>query len=210
MDIKSELIITEPRQNIYVFNIDNSKLLQDIDSLQSDQEKQENDVKANISELVFEVLTGLLINIESRLEMKYGRLPDTDNFVINLNLQELRFSYSVWDQFISLVTSELQFKHHVYITKHDNVMDRQIYLNTSSIFRNFRSHFNDNDKDGSFIEQEEETVDYEVPLKMILMDFMQTMQLSDEELSELLIRYHSLEELFNFVSEFKDDRPSGS
>lgn len=193
MEIISDFYISDGRQDTLIFNIGTTKLEERLKNPELDKEEVISMLKGS--------LEVVLNHTRSFLFDKYPNLEDTSDFVesltINLNLgTNMGYSMQVWDWILFSIITESKYPFKVFITIQEKIAERQVYMNTSSIYKKFL--------DPGI--QPSINIDYEKVIKLILMNVMEAYHLKEEELDQLLGEYHNLQELFSFLSQFQKER----
>lgn len=139
---------------------------------------------AAISELLIGNLLELLDTLRSVYAMQGG-------LVIDLNMSELKYSMECWEQLLYVAVTRAKYPLKVYITEQSE-MDRLNYVKVNKALHTFTTNIQGHDRD------EEANYDYETLLKMTIMTIIRKYKVNENEIEDLLTRFHTLHELIRF------------
>lgn len=154
------------------------------------QEIGEIEASGSSTELstISELLIGNLIELLDTLRSVYAMQGD---LVINLNMSELKYSMDFWEQLLYVAVTRAKYPLKVYITQQTE-MDRLNYVKVNRALHTFTTNIQRHDRD------EEGNYDYETLLKMTIMTIVRKYKVKENEIEDLLTRFHTLDELIRF------------
>lgn len=186
MEITKEAYLNGERISLSTVVIDVccERLFQDIGDLEASGSAKE---LATISELLIRTLHELL----DTLRPVYAA---QDDLVINLNMSELKYSMDFWEQLLYVAVTRAKFPLKVYITEQTD-MDRSKYIKVNKALHTFTANIqrHNHDEEASGYEYE-----YETLLKMTIMTIIRKQNVKENEIEDLLTRFHTLEQLIRF------------
>lgn len=160
------------------------RLFQEIGDLEASGKAAE---LATSSELLIRALLKLLDTLRPVYAVQ-------DDLVINLNMSELKYSMDFWEQLLYVAVTRAKFPLKVYITEQTD-MDRSNYIKVNKALHTFSTNIqrHNHDEEASGYEY-----DYETLLKMTIMTIIRKQNVKENEIEDLLTRFHTLEELIRF------------
>lgn len=131
-----------------------------------------------------------LVRVLSTLKTKYAKNEDV---VLNLNMSELKYSLSLWEEALFIATQQVAIPQEVYITVQGKV-NRTVYCEDNRVLDKFISALGN---DEQLAVKHNFEPDYELLLKKSIMIIMHKHNITEHQLEKLLAKTHDLGKLID-------------